>query len=102
MGVYYEWVCETLDWYEGCEDDPDIIECSFGDTLEEVRNYVPEEAEYRFGLVRNVGNEIEGLTDRSYAYFDKDGNLSEFFEYLHGAQDGAKVPKRFHKEEGGL
>ena len=48
-----------------------------------------------FGLVRDEGNEIDGLTDRYWAYV-KGGKLPEYFSDSMGVPIKIKVPKRFH------
>ncbi len=48
-------------------------------------------------LVRNEGNDADGLLDRSWAYV-KGGKLPENFSNESGASVEYKVPKAFHKE----
>ena len=43
------------------------------------------------GLVRDLGDDLEGIVDRQWVYIE-DGKLPERFE------GGAKVPARFHKQ----
>lgn len=96
MTVTYEWVVETLDFYDGCYDDPDIIDTSGWNTLEEAYNFALKcEEPWRIALRRDVGNDVDGLTDRSYAYPDENGRLPDRFETMMGAQDGAKIPKKY-------
>ena len=84
--VVYEWSLETLD--ENC----DIIDSSFSDTpFEEV------EANQRMCLVRNEGNEIDGLVGRLWAYV-KNNKLSECFENEDGNATGYKVPKKYQSQ----
>ena len=108
MATTYEWTVEELDWYEGCGDDPDIIDPHFFDTLAEAIKFAATvdatdgpQPPCRIGLMRRVGNDRDGETDRSYAYLVNDGMayaLPARFEYLQGAQDGPDVPKRFLAE----
>ena len=50
----------------------------------------------RLGLTRNIGNDAEGLIDRTWAYVEN-GKLQEYFQTAGGSDD-TKVPARFHKE----
>lgn len=95
--VNYEWTIETLDFYDGCGDNPDIIETiAFDENLQAALDYQDELNEpSRLVLVRQQGNETDGLTDRSWAYVTDDWTLPETF--THGAGEiGPRVPKRFH------
>ena len=84
--VHYEWCWEYSDEHG------DIEDLNHGDTLKDL-GAAWEDNLYKaeLTLIRNVGNDIEGLLDRTYAY-PQNGKLPEFFE------DGEKVPKRFQKE----
>lgn len=89
--VSYEWVCEPLDEHG------DIIDPLFGDTLAEVIRFglkYKGAAEFAYALVRNVGNDIDGIKDREYAYLDHLAQLPDEFP------SGAQVPQRFHQEKG--
>lgn len=66
--VIYEWSIETVDEHG------DIIDSSFWDELPKE----PLEENQRLCLVRNEGNETDGLTDRLWAYV-VDGKLPEYF-----------------------
>jgi hypothetical protein len=83
----YEWVAELLDEHG------DIIEPMFGDTLKEVQLYAAQSDEHAddiaFALVQNIGEDINGLQDRGYAYIGDDGYLPEFFD------NGESVPKKY-------
>lgn len=90
MGVYYEWDIEEVD------ENGDIQDHDFRDKL---KDFVVKPAidgdRYQLVLVRNVGDEDEGLVDRDWAYAIKcDGRwvLPEQFD------GGTKVPKRYHEE----
>ncbi len=80
--VEYEWTLETL---EG----EDIVDSSFSDTP-----FASAGTDQRLGLVRNEGNEVEGLVLRLWAYV-VDGRLPEYFEDATGEPTGYRVPKRF-------
>lgn len=96
MPTTYEFVVETLDYYEGCGNDPDIIDTSAFDTLAEATDVAMRcDEPWRIALRRDTGNEDEGLTDRWYAYPDHDGRLPELMEDMIGAQNGPPVPARF-------
>lgn len=90
--IGYEWVIEPED------NDGDIIEVSHRDTLREALEdadaYLenPEVADVAIGLVRDAGDEIEGVQDRQWAYLEDNGELPYEFD------GGARVPQRFHEE----
>ena len=87
--VTYEWDVEEIDEFE------DIIEHHHGNRLAEVIEWL-QEPNTRLVLVRDVGNDIEGITDRTWAYVEG-GKLPDHFDY-GGGEIGPKVPKRFHDE----
>lgn len=88
--TYYEWDYEVID-----SDSGDVLDHWHEDSLSDFGR--PLEENERLLLVRNEGNEIEGLTDRLWAYV-KDGKLPEYFSNAEGNEVGYKVPKRFHDE----
>ena len=89
--VTYEWVAEETDEHG------DVNNCQFFETRAEA-----EAAPSITGcpivvaLVRNTGNNADGLTSRYYAYLNEDGSLPEFFSTIHHEADGPSVPQRFH------
>jgi hypothetical protein len=85
--IKYEWSYETVD------SDGDIVESIFWDTLE---SFFDNDRTNVLCLIRNEGNEIEGLTDRYWAYVEN-GILPNNFSNSIGIVD-IKVPKKFHKE----
>ncbi len=98
MATNYEWIVEELDVLPGAEigEDDDIIDVHHFDTFVEARAWASDNIyPCRIGLTRDVGNDDEGLTDRSWAYVEN-RKLPEFFTYC--PELGAKVPKRFHEE----
>lgn len=99
MPTTYEFVVETLDYYEDCGDNPDIIDTSGFDTMLEAIDYAAtiDELPWRICLRRDTGNEYEGLTERYYAYPDANGKLPERMESGHDFNDGPLVPKEFQK-----
>jgi hypothetical protein len=106
MAVRYEWDVETLDAApsEANGFDPDILEhyhCeTYAEALSMAAHYSAEGWPNRIVLVRDVGNDLDGLTDRAWAYM-KDGKLPETFSYAGASNyedSGIAVPKRFHRE----
>lgn len=95
MTVHYEWDIETISLPEA-----DILDHDHRATLAEfdaddLREAIKALGDTRLVLVRDVGNDADGLTDRSWAYVEK-GKLPERFAYCPG--EGASVPVRFVKE----
>ena len=82
--VHYEWCWEYSDEHG------DIEDLNHGDTLNDLGAAEDNLYKAELTLIRNVGNDIEGLLDRHG--LPSNGKLPEFFE------DGEKVPKRFQKE----
>ena len=81
--VFYEWSLETIDEHG------DIIDSDFSDTpFKEI------ESNQRMCLVRNEGNEADGLTDRHWA-FVVDGKLPEYFTDSNECEVGYKVPLKY-------
>lgn len=98
MATSYEFVVETLDFYEGCGGNPDIIDCPAFETLEEATAYAAAcDEPWRIALRRDTGNDAEGVTSRFYAYPDHGGRLPEIMESADGAHDGPVVPQRFRE-----
>lgn len=87
MKIFYEWCYETTDEFG------DIIDNYFADKLLE---YTEDSKTNQLCLVRNEGDEINGLGNRFWAYV-KDGKLPECFEDA-GYQTAIKVPQKFYKE----
>jgi len=95
MEVIIEWLLEEL---EDGEPDADIYDTRCGDSYAEVKAWASDlDRPYRIGLVRDKGNDEEGLVDRQWAYIE-DGKLPERFDWGGGEDGGAKVPARYHKE----
>ena len=101
MRVSYEWDIET---WEGDE----IIDHDFRDRLHDFggekltlavnQDHDDADRYYRLVLVRNEGSQVEGITDRLWAYVTDDGKLPEFFEQAGEMETTVRVPKRFHRE----
>lgn len=87
--VVYEWSLETIDENE------DIIDSDFSD-----KPFAEIGETQRMCLVRNEGNEIDGLTDRYWAYV-VDGKLPEYFEDGSGYEIDIKVPDKYHTQLSG-
>jgi hypothetical protein len=97
--VFYEWDAEEWD-SEG--ESADIINHHFGETLAEVREYVKgQKGIIRYVLVRDVGNDTDGLIDRTWAYLSLEGKLPINFADSLGNETSCAVPKRFHVEARG-
>lgn len=97
--INYEWVIELIDEYG------DIIDVHHADAYAEAvkrkDQFLADPPNWLdhidIGLVRDVGNDVDGLIDRSWAYMLPDGNLETDFSY-GGGETGVHVPKRFIKE----
>lgn len=87
MKVAYEWC------YEVTDEHGDIIDSNFADKLSDFSK--TEEGE--LVLVRNEGDEINGLEDRQWAYV-KNGKLPLKFSDARNQEIDIDVPKRFFKE----
>ncbi len=87
MATIYEWDYETVD------ENGDVEDHFHANKLSE---YSEDAKTDTLVLVRSVGNEIDGLIEREWAYV-KDGKLPEYFQDAN-EREGAKVPVRFHDE----
>jgi len=85
--VSYEWDYETVD------EDGDIIDHNHSESLS---RYGESDKTDTLVLIRELGNDRDGMIDRTWAYV-KDGKMPEYFTDSAGVV-GAKVPERFHKE----
>lgn len=85
--IKYEWANEVIE-------DGEISDSDFTDTLTEINK--DDFKNNDIALVRNEGNENEGLTDRLWAYI-KNNILPDYFSGANG-QTQITVPQRFHKE----
>lgn len=83
--VYYEWKVEHL-----TDDEEDIEDCTHYVTYAECLNNKTEHSQ--ICLVRNVGNEFDGVKYRSHAYVIDGGILPDVFD------DGNKVPMKYIRE----
>jgi len=82
--ITYEWTAEQIDQHG------DIQDSDYQDNLKSLDTI----ARYQFvdiGLVKNTGDEANGITDRTWAYIESETLPTHFM-------DGSKVPQRFHKE----
>tara|TARA_R110000824_G_scaffold396952_2_gene599162 strand:- start:369 stop:695 length:327 start_codon:yes stop_codon:yes gene_type:complete len=97
----YEWNTQTLDFYEGCGSDPDIIENWFCDTYAEaVSQSESFDEPTRIVLERFIGNDEEGIIDRTDATLELCENgvkLPDWTVDCFGVEI-AKVPQKFHRE----
>jgi len=91
--TYYEWIVETVE--DLGDNEVDVIGTCAWDTYEEARKdaeaLMAQGKRIEIGLTRNVGDEVDGLQDRQWAYLE-DGQLPQNFD------GGARVPQRFHRE----
>lgn len=88
MKTTYDFVCEWIDDYD------DIIDCEFSPTLKGAKDYAKNSTykgtvKTNIALVRTTGDEIEGMQERGYAYFDSSFKLPNRFD------NGYSVPVRF-------
>ena len=90
MAVTFEWKLELMDEYGDIEDTMHFSDDELKDALEAFIKMAPEHYAAEIVLVRDVGDDLDGITDRQHAYL-KDGTLPNVFEY------GTKVPARFHR-----
>lgn len=81
--TYYEWVIEDL------SEHGDIENTQAFDKFYEA--FKRRGDRFALGLTLNVGNQLEGVTFRDWAYIEK-GELPDCFE------GGDKIPERFRKE----
>ena len=88
--VGYEWVIEAVDEYGDIQSitHADILSKAF-----EYKDFFHTEGWERveIGLVRDVGDDIDGLQNRQWAYLEDDKLPATF-------DGGAKIPKRFLEE----
>ncbi len=89
--IKHEWALELL---EG----GDIVDSDFSDTLPADWLNIENSD---LGVVRNEGNEHEGLKERYWAYVYEDNGvkkLPEYFSTALGEKTDIKVPERLHHE----
>jgi len=88
--VGYEWDIETV-----TDEDGDVMDHHHGNKLKELlfyKNTKPEDGfHYELVLVRDVWDEFDGVTNRTWAYEDE-GKMPKEFD------NGVAVPKRFLAE----
>jgi hypothetical protein len=83
--VRYEWAIETVDEYG------DVNDVDHDDRLVNLLAVCLGPTKHLV-LIRDEGDEFEGLIDRQWAYVKPAKTLPTHFD------GGAKVPQRFHKE----
>ena len=84
----YEWCYETWD------ENNDIIDNYHADRL---ADFSEAGKTNHLCLILNIGDEINGVEDRLWAYVEN-GKLPEFFSDGGNELTGYKVPIKFHKE----
>lgn len=87
--ISYEWDVEELD------DNGEILDHVWRDKLSDFRSPAFE-CRHALVLVRDEGNEFEGLQERFWAY-EEGGKLPEFFSDTQ-RETRIRVPERFHAE----
>ncbi len=87
--IHCEWDYETIDAESG-----DILNHNHADKL---TDFTHEDKTDSLVLIRDSGNEAQGLQDRLWAYV-VGHKLPEFFTDSLGNPTSYKVPARFHKE----
>jgi hypothetical protein len=88
--IDYEWDIETVDG-------EDVVDHYFSDKLDYTKAEFSEAIKAgTLTLVRTVGNDYDGVTERTWAYV-KDGKLPTMFSDCYGTEIH-KVPIKFHKE----
>lgn len=92
--VRYEWVIEQLDRADG--DEAEIVGVDHRDTYAEAVKAAALEDYARIALVRDRGDDVDGLQCRSWAYIEA-GVLPEFLLDANCAQI-ARVPVKFRKQ----
>jgi hypothetical protein len=62
-------------------------------------DFVTQDPTMRLVLVRDKGNDLDGLVDRAWAYVDDNWFLPKTFTYCGEPEEdsGIAVPKRFHR-----
>ncbi len=101
MSTTYEWDVEELTEApsEANGFDPDIHDHHHCGSYSEAKATLSElGVPGRIVLVRDVGSDREGLTDRAWAYLEEDGSLPETFTYGADEDSGILVPRKFHAE----
>lgn len=86
--ITYEWVVEQCDQYGD-------IEPNHSDKLSNLAVGPREHPQgwVQVALTRIVGNDLDGMISRQYAYIDREtGQLPERFE------DGQKIPPMYHRQ----
>lgn len=91
MAIRYDWDIETID-----TESEDILDHDHSDTLAPLLGREPLGPDKRLVLVRDRGNDLDGLQCRSWAYVEN-GKLPAYFTNASG-NDIAKVPAKFHNE----
>lgn len=88
-----EWDIETID-----PETEDILDHNFNEDLGALlSDFVTHDPTMRLCLVRHVGNDLDGETDRLWAYMDDNWNLPKCFEQAENMETQMEVPKKFHR-----
>ena len=100
--IYYEWCIESVVRETGDIEDLNFVDSFAAALLGRQTEKAPlllndYEYDYDIVLVRNEGNDAEGVTGRLWAYVEG-GVLPEFFANASGNATTVKVPKKYHTE----
>ena len=101
--VTYEWAMQELDYYEGCDPtDPDILETWYADNVKEAMQiHFAHDGDSQVVLIRTIGNDDEGVLDRTEAIANFEGFLAtaKGWTLPRKFEDRAtKVPVIFHQQ----
>lgn len=88
--IVYEWVIETLDEHDDIQEVTHADRCL--DALRIANKIHAEGHKVEVALVRDRGNEVDGLQNRQWAYLETDVTLPAKFD------GGATIPQRFQGE----
>ena len=95
MTITYEWDIEEVDRESG-----DILDHNHGSSLAWLipnAGAIIHQGRGDLVLVRNEGNNLDGLIDRCWAYA-QGYELPQYFSASDGSETDIKVPQRFHRE----
>ena len=95
--ILYEWCLEEVE-YEMIDGElvDDIVDQHFSDYAAEfLPTVLTNTKRFQMCLVRDVGNDVEGIVDRAWAYCVEVNGRMELPETF---DNGKAVPKKFRKE----
>lgn len=93
MAVTYEWDIET--WDPATEE---ILDHYHADKLEDLLpHFVRQDPTMRLVLIRETGDQVDGITSRLWAYVGDNWSLPRTFEEAGEVETEVAVPQRFHR-----